>query len=180
MTEQFTFSKTIDVPLEIAYRIVAEVEKYPEFLPHIIETRIANRKGNIEEVIITARIGLFHESSRSLAHFEKNRSIHIQQIQGPFKSMELRWNFEQTDGGTQVTLNGSAEWNFEQTDGGTQVTLNGSAEMNGFWSAKFLFGLFRKETRHIMRAFVRRAEILAYYQQPQKSNRLLQNRQFTS
>ncbi|MCD6167465.1 SRPBCC family protein [bacterium] len=161
MTEQFTFSKTIDVPLEIAYRIVAEVEKYPEFLPHIIETRIANRKGNIEEVIITARIGLFHESSRSLAHFEKNRSIHIQQIQGPFKSMELRWNFE-------------------QTDGGTQVTLNGSAEMNGFWSAKFLFGLFRKETRHIMRAFVRRAEILAYYQQPQKSNRLLQNRQFTS
>jgi len=161
MTEQFTFSKTIDVPLEIAYRIVAEVEKYPEFLPHIIETRIANRKGNIEEVIITARIGLFHESSRSLAHFEKNRSIHIQQIQGPFKSMELRWNFE-------------------QTDGGTQVTLNGSAEMNGFWSAKFLFGLFQKETRHIMRAFVRRAEILAYYQQPQKSNRLLQNRQFTS
>jgi len=161
MTEQFTFSKTIDVPLEIAYRIVAEVEKYPEFLPHIIEARIADRKGNIEEVIITARIGLFHESSRSLAHFEKNRSIHIQQIQGPFKSMELRWNFE-------------------QTDGGTQVTLNGSAEMNGFWSAKFLFGLFRKETRHIMRAFVRRAEILAYYQQPQKSNRLLQNRQFTS
>jgi len=161
MTEQFTFSKTIDVPLEIVYRIVAEVEKYPEFLPHIIEARIADRKGNIEEVIITARIGLFHESSRSLAHFEKNRSIHIQQIQGPFKSMELRWNFE-------------------QTDGGTQVTLNGSAEMNGFWSAKFLFGLFRKETRHIMRAFVRRAEILAYYQQPQKSNRLLQNRQFTS
>jgi len=161
MTEQFTFSKTIDVPLEIVYRIVAEVEKYPEFLPHIIEARIADRKGNIEEVIITARIGLFHESSRSLAHFEKNRSIHIQQIQGPFKSMELHWKFE-------------------QTDRGTQVTLNGSAEMNGFWSAKFLFGLFQKETRHIMRAFVRRAEILAYYQQPQKSNRLLQNRQFTS
>ena len=142
MRREFVFTSTVKAPLETAYMVAADVEKYPEFMPHVVRIKVLAREGNQQQVEMVARKALIKETSRCLVEFDKYRTISIEQIDGPFKTMR-------------------AQWEFEPAKEGTRVFFHTEVEFEGSLLARIIFKALRRESQHTMKAFVRRAELLA-------------------
>jgi coenzyme Q-binding protein COQ10 len=90
------------------FALVAEIERYPEFLPWCVALRIIGRKsdGDIEyltsEMVVAYRV--FREKFRSLVRLDRaNCRIDVDYIDGPFRSLKNGWAFRpRPDGGSIV------------------------------------------------------------------------------
>lgn len=91
------------------FALVADIERYPQFLPWCRAARILSREGNafLGELVISFR-GLTesHVSRVTLNPPERNAdgsgSIDVQMVRGPFDHLVNRWQFTPAQGGTQV------------------------------------------------------------------------------
>lgn len=87
------------------YELVADVERYPEFLPWCSAAEVLRREG--EEV--TARLAL-RRGAVSASFTTRNRlvaglSLEMRLLEGPFRSLEGRWDFRQIGtAGSRVEL----------------------------------------------------------------------------
>ena len=88
---------TINAPVEQVYRVVADVASYPEFVPGVIAVR---KEG--DEVEMTVNLGPIEISWISKAVFQPNESIAIELVKGPFRRMDVRWEFTPQDEGTGI------------------------------------------------------------------------------
>jgi len=104
-----TFQTTRRVPFsaEQMFAVVAEVERYPEFLPlcESIDVRSRNKKGAGTELIATMAIG-YHaiaESFTSRVSLQPDKGeILVAYLDGPFSHLENRWGFRDLSGGSEV------------------------------------------------------------------------------
>ncbi len=87
----------IDAPADLVYRIVADVERYPEFLPDVSR---AERRDDV--VSMTLRMGLIPVTLVTRARFTPPAAIELVQIEGPFRRFDARWTFAPDGGGTLV------------------------------------------------------------------------------
>jgi len=79
----------IDASVERVYQVVADVEEYPEFLPGV--KRVARLEGDLVEMTVgLGPIDVTWTSKASLTPFE---SIVIDLVEGPFRQMDVRWEF---------------------------------------------------------------------------------------
>ncbi len=89
---------------EQMFELVADVERYPEFLPWITAARIKTRNEEVFTADVLIGFKSFREKFTSrvtLDHTE--RVIVAEYIEGPFKHLTNRWHFEpMTDGGCTV------------------------------------------------------------------------------
>jgi coenzyme Q-binding protein COQ10 len=85
-------------PREIVYQVVADVARYPEFLPGMLSVNVRN--GHVK---MTAGEGPVRVSWTSTPIFEPPRHIAFKLVEGPFIVMDGSWTFEEVPGGTQVT-----------------------------------------------------------------------------
>lgn len=90
------------------YELVADVLRYPEFIPWIAAARIRSvvpdRDGTQKmETDLVVSFKVFREKfgSRVLLD-EPNRRLDIEYLDGPFKYMRSRWEFRDVDGGCEV------------------------------------------------------------------------------
>jgi len=88
---------------EQLFDLVANIEKYPEFLPWCRAARIIERGDNafLGELIIS----FSHLSERYTSRVVLSRpgSIDVTMVKGPFEHLINRWKFTSTkDGGTEV------------------------------------------------------------------------------
>ena len=76
------------------YCLVAEVEKYPEFLPWCTGVRILER--NDETILADLMVGykMIRESFTSLVHLTPSSRIDVEHQSGPFKRLIINWVFE--------------------------------------------------------------------------------------
>jgi coenzyme Q-binding protein COQ10 len=88
----------IDAPAAKVYQVVADVEKYPEFLPGV--TKVARLEGDVVEM--TVSLGPIDVSWTSKAAFEPHTSIVIELVEGPFRQMDVRWEFTPQGDKTKV------------------------------------------------------------------------------
>ncbi len=94
-------------PVEM-FNLVADVERYPEFLPLCEDLRIIRRQTDAQdrEVLIAAMsVGYkaVRETFTSRVTLDRaNRTILVEYIDGPFKRLENRWEFRQAADGTTV------------------------------------------------------------------------------
>jgi len=88
MLKKFEFSKIVKAPIEVAYTIVAAVDKYPEFVPNVSKVKILYEDGNHLGVEMEVRKGIIKQKVQTLAQYTKYYSISFEQIKGPFKTME--------------------------------------------------------------------------------------------
>jgi len=98
MSQHVEFTGEIDAPLEFVYQVVADVTRYPEFLPDV---QAVTQEGDV--VRMTVRLGLMDVSWRSRATFTPHESIHIELVDGPFQEMDVHWAFAHQEGKTHVT-----------------------------------------------------------------------------
>ncbi|MGE0755331.1 MAG: type II toxin-antitoxin system RatA family toxin [Alphaproteobacteria bacterium] len=91
------------------FDLVADVERYPEFLPWCRAARILHREpgGMLAELVISFKHLTERYTSRVALNppSETNRSgvIDVHMTHGPFEYLENRWRFmPRPDGGTQI------------------------------------------------------------------------------
>ena len=86
---------------------VLDIEKYPEFIPFCIDSKVyeTNDKRDVKKIIADLTIGKrpFIDTYKSDVRYDKkNDSIHVTNIDGPLKHLENNWKFVEKDNLTEV------------------------------------------------------------------------------
>jgi ribosome-associated toxin RatA of RatAB toxin-antitoxin module len=82
-------SGEIQAPLAQVYGVVADVVRYPEFLPGVQDVV----RLDADFVRMTVRLGPLDVSWTSRATLRPNESIFIELVEGPFRQMDVTWEF---------------------------------------------------------------------------------------
>jgi coenzyme Q-binding protein COQ10 len=85
------------------FDLVADVERYPEFLPWCVASRIRKRDGLVMIADLMIGFKMVRERFTSKVTLDPHRRIDVTYTEGPFKYLNNHWIFEPTaDGGTLI------------------------------------------------------------------------------
>jgi len=85
------------------FALVADVERYPEFLPWCVATRIRSREPNVFTADLIAAFAAFREQYTSRVRLDPEAQvIVIEYLEGPFEHLTNRWQFRAVEGGCDV------------------------------------------------------------------------------
>ena len=89
--------------------MIADIEKYPEFLPWCKGARIRNRqsKGDLEIVeadLIIAFLAFREKFGSNVTIDQSSQTIDVQYLDGPFYNLTNYWKFKPHDNGCEVNF----------------------------------------------------------------------------
>ncbi len=84
------------------FDLVADVERYPEFLPWCVGARIKSRDGDVITADMMIGLRMIRERFTSQATFYRPDRIDVAYLDGPFKYLKNRWVFVPTDDGCMI------------------------------------------------------------------------------
>ena len=85
------------------FDLVADIERYPEFLPWCMAARIRKRDGNLVVADLVIGFRVFRERFTSRVQLDpEGRRIHVAYAEGPFKYMNNHWAFEDHPDGCAI------------------------------------------------------------------------------
>ena len=99
---QFTTTRNLRHSAADMFELVADVERYPEFVPLCSSLKVRRRIEGSEGVLIlvadmTVAYKLIHESFVSRVTLDRpNLQILVEYLEGPFSHLENRWTFRPT------------------------------------------------------------------------------------
>ncbi len=95
-------SRILPYTPEQMFDLVADVAKYPQFLPWMIGARVRSNTGTemVADLIIGFKI--FRESFTSKVRLDRASTIHVDYVSGPLKYLRNEWQFVAADGGCKV------------------------------------------------------------------------------
>ena len=104
-----SITKEIPCSKENLIDMVLDIEKYPEFVPWCLSSKIysKNKKGDKIEIAADLTIGksFFNETYKSFVIYDKSLDlIHVTNIKGPLKHLENRWIFKQKGKNSEVNF----------------------------------------------------------------------------
>ncbi|HXM85682.1 MAG TPA: type II toxin-antitoxin system RatA family toxin [Stellaceae bacterium] len=87
---------------EQVFDLVADIERYPEFLPWCVGARIRERRDNVilGDLLIGWR--MVREKFTSRVTLNRPDRIDVEYAEGPFKYLKNHWLFERQPGGCLV------------------------------------------------------------------------------
>lgn len=95
----------LDYTPEQLFDLAADVERYPEFLPWWIATRVRKREGNVYYTDQVVGFGTFRERFGSKTLLQRPERIDVTSTDRVFRSFGLTWFFEPLPGtGCRVEL----------------------------------------------------------------------------
>ena len=102
-----SIKKEIPCSKENLIKMVLDIEKYPEFVPWCLNSKIYSKKykGNKIEITADLTIGksFFNETYKSFVIYDKSLdSINVTNIEGPLKHLENKWFFKQLGNNSEV------------------------------------------------------------------------------
>jgi coenzyme Q-binding protein COQ10 len=107
---QFSNKRRVAHTADQMFDLVADVERYPEFVPlcGALKIRQRNAKPDGTEIIVadmTVSFKLVKETFTSRVTLDRpNRKILVEYVSGPFSSLENRWTFDPKECGCEVTF----------------------------------------------------------------------------
>ncbi|GGG38293.1 ubiquinone-binding protein [Caldovatus sediminis] len=87
---------------EELFDLVADVQRYPEFLPWCVGARVLSRTETELVADLTIGFKIFRETFRSHVVLERPHQVHVRYLNGPFRYLNNHWRFTAVDGGTEV------------------------------------------------------------------------------
>ena len=86
---------------------VLDIEKYPQFIPFCLASKVYERKNEGDKILIIADLtigkGPFRDTYKSDVRFnKKNDTINVTNIDGPLNYLQNNWKFVETDNTTEV------------------------------------------------------------------------------
>lgn len=91
---------------EEMYDLVADVKRYPEFLPWVVATRI--KSDSETEMVADMMVGFsaLREKFTSRVHKDRPHRIAVEYLDGPLKRLSNTWHFNMAeDGGCVIDFN---------------------------------------------------------------------------
>lgn len=104
---QFETHRPVPHTPDQMFDLVADVERYPEFLPLCDALVIRNRKERDGKVLLVADMTVGYKAIRETFTTQvllnkAERAIDVKYIDGPFKYLDNRWRFQPTDNGSVI------------------------------------------------------------------------------
>lgn len=84
---------------EQMYDLVADIEKYPEFLPWCLAARIRKREGNVVYADLIIGFKMIRERFTSRVELHPPDRINVAYSEGPFSYLNNHWIFSPTETG---------------------------------------------------------------------------------
>jgi coenzyme Q-binding protein COQ10 len=89
--------------------LVLDIEKYPQFVPFCLDSKIYEKKEKGDLLLIIADLtigkGPFKDTYKSDVKFnKKENSIHVTNLDGPLKHLENKWHFKEENNFTEVSF----------------------------------------------------------------------------
>ena len=86
---------------------VLDIEKYPEFIPFCLDSKVYDRKEENNQILIIADLtigkGLFSDTYKSDVRFnKKDDTINVTNLDGPLKHLQNNWKFIENNNITEV------------------------------------------------------------------------------
>jgi len=102
-----SIKKEISCSKENLINMVLDIEKYPEFVPWCLKSKIysRNEKRDRIEIVADLTIGknIFKKTYKSFVIYDKSSSsIHVSNIEGPLKHLENKWFFKELGENSEV------------------------------------------------------------------------------
>lgn len=124
------------------FALVDDIEAYPEFLPWCSNASVHVRKPDLVEASLELQRGNISKSFRTRNALDKDASIELSLLDGPFRHFSGAWKFHSLG------------------DEGCKVQLNLDFEFDSFMT-DVLFGRFFEDTcSALVGAFTERAEAI--------------------
>ena len=79
---------------EQLYGLVADVERYPEFLPWCRAARVTRREENVVYADLMIGFKVFRERFTSKVTLDPPAAIGMQYVKGPMRHLNNQWRFE--------------------------------------------------------------------------------------
>ena len=138
---------------EQMFDLVADIERYPEFLPWCIGARIRERNDTLVVADLIIGFKMIRERFTSRVSLDRaHLTIEVAYADGPFKQMTNRWRFEPTE------------------DGRCRIDFYVAFEFRSAVLQKLIGVLFHEAVRRMVGAFETRARKL--YGPPHEGARL--------
>ena len=124
------------------YDLVADIEKYPEFLPWCLAARIRKRDGNVVYADLIIGFKMIRERFTSRVTLSPPDRIDVSYTEGPFSYLNNHWIFITTE------------------DGGCLIDFYVDFEFRSKMLQKIIGVLFNEAVRRMVAAFESRADQL--------------------
>ena len=126
----------------LLYRLVEEVERYPEFVPGCTAAQVLERGDNQMIARLAVRRGLLRTEFTTRNVLDPGHSVHMHLVQGPFRVLEGHWSF------TPVASNGC------------RIEFSLRFEFSNALKSALFDPLFEQTAGSLVRAFAVRAQQL--------------------
>ena len=87
---------------EQLFALVADIERYPEFLPWCIGARIKERQPNLVVADLIIGFKVFRERFTSRVVLDPPGKIDVTYAEGPFRYLDNHWTFEKAPEGCRI------------------------------------------------------------------------------
>ena len=131
---------------EQMFNLVADVERYPEFLPWCVATRIREREGDTLFADMVIGFKVFREKFVSKVTCRKPDRIDVAYFEGPFKYLNNHWIFEAVSG--------------DGGDEGCMIDFYVDFEFKSRIFQAAIGAVFNEAVRRMITAFEKRADAL--------------------
>jgi coenzyme Q-binding protein COQ10 len=84
------------------FALVADIERYPEFLPWCVGARIKERQPDLIVADLVIGFRMFRERFTSRVSLDRPRRIDVTYADGPFRYLNNHWTFTRDPGGCRV------------------------------------------------------------------------------
>ena len=101
--------RLIECKKEQLIDLVLDIEKYPQFVPFCLDSKIYEKKEKKDLILIIADLtigkGPFKDTYKSDVKFnKKDDSIYVTNLDGPLKHLENKWHFKEENSFTEVSF----------------------------------------------------------------------------
>ncbi|MBM3521991.1 MAG: type II toxin-antitoxin system RatA family toxin [Alphaproteobacteria bacterium] len=133
---------------EQLFDLVAQVDRYPEFLPWCLAARIRKRDGDVVVADLVIGFKLIRERFTSNVRLTRPDRIDVWYADGPFKHLDNHWRFH------------PAPPSAELPTGGTLIDFHVDFEFRSKLLQSLIGVLFNEATKRMVAAFEARAKQL--------------------
>ncbi len=124
------------------FDLVADVERYPEFLPWCYAARITKRDGGVFYADLVIGFKVFRERFSSKVTLNRWDSVDVRYLKGPMRYLNNHWRF------------------IAQPDGGCMIDFYVDFEFRSMLLQRAIGVLFNEASRRMVAAFEERANTL--------------------
>lgn len=109
------------------YALVADIDRYPEFLPWCIAARVIRRDGDVIYSDMVIGFKMFRERFSSKVTLSPPDSIQVDYIKGPMRYLNNHWRFEPHESGCVIDFYVDFEFHSAILQGAIGLLFNEAA-----------------------------------------------------